>query len=207
MSVSSQRTFMQNGGVYAGILQAKYDSGELVPPDKYVYREYPKMVRLSRGVARVQKSAEVIRAGRVDFREWEEDVEQFEDVIVHSEEEEERVRNGGKSEAQIEEERMDLYAQCKARGLNVDPTWPLIRLQRELGTAPSRETVDALQARVQQLETEASLRARIAELEAKLHQPQDDADELRAELAAHGVEVDGRWGVARLRAELDKVRS
>ena len=48
------------------------------------------------------------------------------------------------------------------------------------------------------------MKAKIATLEAQLSRPADDADELRQELIGLGVTVDKRWGIARLREELEK---
>lgn len=204
MSVTAQRTFMNNGGVYAGILQAKYDSGELVPPERYEHQEYPKMIRRKLGKMVVTKTTMRIRGKEELPYEWDEEEEQFEDILVRSEAEEERVINGGKSEAQIEAERQDMIAECKRRGLHVDPSLTYLQLQRQLGTAPSLAEVETLQARVQQLEQEAALRARIAELEAQLRQPGDETETLRAQLRELGIEPDGRWGITRLRQELER---
>lgn len=215
MSSQAQRTFMMNGGIYASILQKKYDTGELVPPERYQYQEYPKLVRIPLGTERVKKHTEVPRGRDQTLVEWEEDVERFRDVLVNSEEEEERVLNGGKSASQIEQERQDLLVQCKQRHISADPSWSLLRLQRELGAAPSKDAVDALQARVAQLETEASLKERIRELEAQLAGDKEapkpmarnpeaaEEDQLREQLTELGVEVDGRWGLLRLRRELE----
>lgn len=215
MSTISQRQFMMTGGIYAPVLQKKYDSGELVPPEKYQYQEYPKLVRISRGIQRVERHTELIRGRDIVPHDWVEEVEQFSDILVNSEAEEERVLNGGKSEAQIEQERQELFTQCKQRNIHADPSWSLLRLQRELGAAPSREAVDALQARVAQLETEAALKARIQELEALIagkeaapkpvaRNPESaEEEQLRQQLTELGVEVDGRWGLLRLRRELE----
>jgi hypothetical protein len=209
MSRQAQRTFMNNGGIYAGILQDKYDKGELVPPENYAFAEYPKMLHMHKGVRQVHRSAQDIRDRREAVTiEWDEEQEIYEDVIVHSEEEEDRVLNGGKSTAQQEEERVAALAQCKQRGIPADPSWPLLRLQRELGAAPSHEAVEALQARVAQLETEAALKQRIAELEAQIAGKPlvaNEAEQLRSELRAAGVAVDGRWSIGRLREELERV--
>lgn len=205
MSAIAQRTFMNNGGIYASILQQKYESGELVPPERYEHREYPKMIRISRGIERVTRSTLRIRGKEELPYEWEEDVEKFDEHIVNSEDEEERVLNGGKSDMQVEQERQDMIVALKQRGVSVDPSWTYLRLQREMGAAPSQAAVDALQARVAQLETEAQLRARIAELEAQMRAPApDEAEMLRGELRGLGVEPDGRWSLARLRSEVEK---
>lgn len=203
MSVQAQRTFMQNGGIYAGILQAKYDAGELVPPEKYEWQEYPKMLRISRGTERVVKTTLRIRGKEEIPYEWEEDVEVFDDIIVNSEAEEERVLNGGKSDAQVEEERQDLLTQCKQRGITADASWPLFRLQQALGAAPTGAEVETLRAKVAHLEEVAALKAKIAELEGRGSQAPDEAEQIRVQLRELGIEPDGRWGLPRLRQELE----
>lgn len=209
MSAQAQRRFMNDGGIYAGILQAKYDSGELVPPEKYEFQEYPKMIRISRGMATVQKSTLRIRGKEELPHEWEEEVEQFEEHIVNSEAEEERVLNGGKSDAQVAEEREELFTRCKQRGLSVDRSWPLFRLQQALGTAPTASEVEDLRQKVADLEEKAALKRRIADLEAALAGPKaepvaDEAEQMRAELRGLGIQPDGRWSIARLRQELER---
>lgn len=99
-----------------------------------------------------------------------------------------------------------MIASLKSRGMSVDPTWSYVRLQREMGSMPPREAVEALARKVEALETEAKLRARIAELEAQLNaSPVDEVEMLRQQLTRAGVEVDKRWGVARLRQELEAI--
>jgi hypothetical protein len=192
-----------------GVLSAKYENGEL--QRDYVFHEYPKLLRVSRGVQHFDHATEVIRGNATIVRDWSEDREVFEEIIVNSEAEEEAVLAGGQTEGQIEEHRQSLIVQAKQRGVQVDPTWGVVRLQRELGAAPSSETIDVMRAKIADLEEKAALRARIAELEAAMagRAPvlptvsADDPEELRAQLVSLGVEVDRRWGLARLRQELD----
>jgi hypothetical protein len=214
------------------ILQAKRDSGEL--PSEYVYQEYPRMLRISRGVQRFDHATEVIRGNATVVRDWTEEREVFDEIIVASEAEEEAVLSGGRTAAQVEEDRQAMIVLCRQRNIQVDPTWGIVRLQRELGAAPSNETIDAMRTKIADLEEKAELRRRIAELEAAMRdraapvQPaysdkasvehgslrgsmvtlraatqEDEAEDMRAQLTALGVKVDGRWSVPRLRQELD----
>jgi hypothetical protein len=215
MSGSAQADFLRRGGPMAAILDAKYETGEL--SREYVHHEYPKMLRRSLGVKHFDHVTEMIVGGNKTVREWSEDKEVFEEIIVNSEDEEEAVLAGGRSEGQLEEERQELIIQGRQRGISVDPTWGLVRLQRELGAAPSSETIDVMRAKIADLEEKAALRARIAELEAAAavrnqvphyvapispepESPEEIAD-LREKLTSAGVKVDGRWSMATLRTE------
>ncbi len=200
----------------AGILEQKRESGEL--PREYVYQEYPRMLHISKGVQRFDRQTEVIRGREIAVREWTEDIEVFEEVVVGSEAEEEAVLAGGRTEAQVEAERQELIVAARGRNIQVDPTWGLVRLQRELGAAPSSETIDALRTKVADLEEKAALRRRIADLEAQVagrgtSQPVesafdmlDDPEDIRVHLIEMGVEVDRRWGLPRLRQELEQAQ-
>jgi hypothetical protein len=223
------------------ILQAKRDSGEL--PSEYVYQEYPRMLRISRGVQRFDHATEVIRGNATVVRDWTEEREVFDEIIVASEAEEEAVLSGGRTAAQVEEDRQAMIVLCRQRNIQVDPTWGIVRLQRELGAVPSNETIDAMRTKIADLEEKAELRRRIAELEAAMRDrsapvpaysdkaeiefgnlgttgrgrlsvspstvtprvatQEDEAEDMRAQLTALGVKVDGRWSVPRLRQELD----
>lgn len=245
MSGSAQTDFLRRGGPMAAILDAKYETGEL--SREYVHHEYPKMLRRSLGVKHFDHVTEMIVGGNKTVREWTEDKEVFEEIIVNSEAEEEAVLAGGMSEGQIEEERQEMIVLAKQRGISVDPTWGLVRLQRELGAAPSSETIEVMRAKIADLEEKAMLRARIAELEAQVgrvdaqtlerqvnkanlagafvatgsghaairernglppeptdSEPTDDEwTDIHAQLTALGVRVDNRWGLARMRQELE----
>ena len=147
---------------------------------------------------------------------WTERRELCDDIQVQSEEEEERVLTGGKTAEQIETERRLMLEQARGRGLQVDPSWGLVKLQNLLGSAPQAEAIAALQrgneekaARIALLERNAELERRLAELEARLGgAPRampagDDRDTLRRQLQDLGIEPDMRWGLQRLRDELE----
>src|SRR4051812_34359497 len=119
MSGSAQADFLRRGGPMAAILEHKYETGEL--QRDYVYQAYPRQINVSRGVQTIKKRTEVIQGRDVVPFEWEETKEVFDEIIVNSEEEEERVLLGGKSEAQVETERQELIVQCRSRGIQVDP--------------------------------------------------------------------------------------
>ncbi len=220
---AAQEAFLRAGGPMSAVLEHKYETGEL--KRDYVYQAYPRMLKISKGVQTTKHRTDIVKGRDVEPYEWEETKERFEEVIVNSEEEEERVLTGGKSNAQVESERQELAAQCKARGIQVDATWGIVRLQRELGSAPTNETVDALRLKVQDLQEKAALRQKIADLEAQLaaqpaaatapmmpplasaREPVDETEALQYELRELGVEADGRWGLARLRQELHAARN
>lgn len=206
---TAQTNFLQQGGVYMGALALLRSQGLI--DREYTYREYPKMLHIKKGTEVIHRMIEDIK-GRV--REWDETVDLVEHITVHSEEEEDRVLNGGKSAAVIEEERQGLLALAKARGVRFDPSWSTLRLQRELGMDVATDKpaafdeLTALREQVERLEEAARLRARIAELEAETAAstppPSDEVEEMRAELRGLGVHVDMRWGTLRLRQELER---
>jgi len=200
---------MANGGPLAGVLESKYQSGEL--KREYVYQEYPKYIRISKGKQTVHRSTTALRGKNEVEVEWDEEVEMFDEHWVNSEDEEEAVLSGGKSQIQLETERQQMISDLRSRGMQVDPTWTYVRLQREMGAMPPREAVEALQRKVEALESEAKLRARIAELEAQLNEKPamasmaqvDETEALREELRLSGVDVDKRWSLATLRQKVE----
>lgn len=209
MSTLSQRNFMANGGPLAGVLEAKYQSGEL--QREYTYQEYPKYIRIPRGTQTVTRTTTAIRGKNEIDVQWEEEAPVYDEHWVNSEEEEEAVLSGGKSQLQLETERQQMISDLRSRGMQVDPTWTYVRLQREMGSMPPREAVEALQRKVEVLENEAKLRARIAELEAQLNEKPalasmaqvDETEALREELRQAGVAVDKRWSLATLRQQVE----
>jgi hypothetical protein len=201
----AQQTFMQQGGVFARALLKKRQTGEI--ERTYVYHEYPKMLRTFQGTRTVDRSTEVGNGSRKV--EWTETQEIWDEVIVHSEEEEERVLAGGKTEPQIEEERQALIRRCEQNHIRVDPRWKIARLRRELGgkdrepTSPSR--VQDLEKELAQLRAMAEMQAEITALRAQLAgDPLDEETSIRNQLALLGVKADGRWSLPRLREELDR---
>lgn len=132
-------------------------------------------------------------------------------IIVHDEEEEERVLSGGKTSVQLEEEREGLFSRARNLGIKADPAWSIVRLKRELG-----EKMDAppeAEDRLSRLEAELAYERKIAAMEAEIAELKarrgvgDDADALRKELESHGVRVDGRWSATRMREELERAQA
>lgn len=194
----SQTQFLNSGGIYAMPLARAREQGLMT--EEYVYKEYPKMLRISRGVHEVKSSTQNIQGQTI---EWTEEKELFDEIVVDSEEEEERVLAGGKTAAQIEEERVALMVQADQRGIKIDPSWGILRIQRELG-APAPAPADdlaALERRIALLEREAELLGRIKALGG--NEPADETEDLRRQLRGLGVTPDGRWSVERLRREID----
>lgn len=199
----AQEAFMLQGGIYARIVAKMKAEGTI--DARYVYREYPKMLRISKGMQELPRSTEDCKGRTLT---WTEHKEVFDEIVVNSEEEEERVLSGGKTSAQIEEERQELLRRCAAAGVRADPSWSAVRLRRELGDKmDAPEPVDqmgALKAKLAQLEEMSLMRSKIAALEAELSARPEDSDDMRAQLNALGVKTDGRWSASRLREELDR---
>jgi len=203
----SQQNFLMQGGIYARVLLDKKKRGEI--PAEYVYREYPKMLRIFKGTREVERSTEVGNGSRKV--EWTETVEDWDEIIVTSEAEEDRVRAGGKTAPQVEEDRQALIRRCHARHIQVDPSWSATRLRRELGeedapAAPNK--MESMQAELDDLRKMADMQAEIERLREQVARGSGDdagvAIELRRQLTDLGVRVDGRWSVVRMREELDK---
>ena len=198
----AQTKFMMNGGIYEMPLQMLRERG-LIDTD-YVYREYPKMLRFHKG----ERTRELVKEDHKGRSFTDVIVEQvYEEVIVNSAEEEDRVLSGGKSNEALEEERQSLRARCVNAGIKADPAWTIVRLKRELGDvldAPPVDDLSALKVKLAQLEEMAAMKAKIEALEAQLSGG-GEVEEMRAELTTRGVKVDKRWSATRLREELERV--
>ena len=205
MMIAAQDSFMRRGGAYEATLAHMRARGEI--DAEYVYREYPKDVRIHKGKREVKCQTRDVDKQLI---EWTETRDIVDTITVHSEEEEDRVLNGGKTSAQIEEERQSLILQARDRGIKYDPSWSKLRLQRELGIPVAKEETAAfdevaeLEAQVAKARRALALREELATLNAQLAAPEDDIDGLRAQLRDLGVKVDGRWSPARLRQELEQ---
>jgi hypothetical protein len=201
----AQRNFLQQGGVLQRALMEKMKSGEL--PSTYEYREYPKEIRISRGFHDVECETEVGNGSRKIT--WNENREVIERIIVNSEEEEDAVLYGGKTAVQIEEDRQGLLTRARALGIKVDASWSAIRLRRELGDqlggVETQDQLAALQKELAGLKKVAEMQAEIDALKAQLGgRHQDSTEDLKAQLEALGVTVDGRWSAKRMREELER---
>lgn len=204
----AQETFLRGGGIYAKTLEKMRRDGGM--RQDHVH-EYPKMLRVNE---RIERRKHTTRDIDRQIIEWESDDLVYDEVIVNSEEEEDRVLSGGKTAAQIEDEKHELMAQARSRGIRIDPAWGVERMKREIG-APrmlsfQEQPVDdlaAMEEKARQLEEKLAMMERLAALEAKiaaLTAPKhDEADDLRAQLQALGRRVDMRWSVTRLRDELE----
>ena len=131
----------------------------------YEFQEYPKHIRVSKGTPAVSRTAETVDKRTLT---WTENVEVFDTITVHSEEEEERVTQGGKTSVDLEQDRLDLIGRCRSLGIKVDVAWSVVRLKRELGDkldAPEPvDRVAALRAELAQLQELERLRTEIARL-------------------------------------------
>lgn len=168
--VEAQDDFLRRGGGYQlGLVQLR--AAGLIARE-YVYHEYPKAITIRNGPER-EVTRETVTCEKEKLR-WTEMVADETVIIVASEEEEERVLAGGKTSVQIEEDRQALLLRARANGLRADPNWSAVRLRRELGEsldAPPADEMGALTARLAQLEEMATMRAKIAALEAQLAPP------------------------------------
>jgi hypothetical protein len=199
----SQENFMLRGGCFELPMQQLREAGILA--DGYVYYEYPKMVRISEGTQTIERSTEDCKGRTLT---WSETKERFREIVVNSEEEEERVLSGGRTSAQLEEERQHLLQRCRVMGIHADPGWSSVRLRRELGDALDApapvDTMAKLEQELAALKKMAAMQAEIDALRAQLGRPVEDTEELRSQLIGLGVKVDGRWSAMRLREELDR---
>lgn len=203
----SQDSFLRDGGTYRLGLAYHRKNGTL--PKSYTYQEYPKMIRLSDGVKTFDCSTLTCDKQTVT---WKEEREVFRDIVVNDETEEERVLSGGKTSVQIEQDRQSLILKCSAAGIRVDPTWTAVRLRRELGErmdAPEpTDKMGALEAELANLRKMAAMQAEIdalkAQMSTKAAPDTDETDQLRADLTGLGVVIDKRWGVSRMREELER---
>lgn len=201
----AQQQFLERGGIAARAIARMQENGQMDRRGMYQFREYPKMLHISEGVQERTYETETIKGA---IRSWTVDEEVFRDVIVHSEEEEERVMSGGKTREQVEEERQALIGKCRLHGIVVDMTWSAVRLRRELG-----EKVDApdpvnerekLMLELETLRENQRLRQEIERLKADMAGPGDDVEDMRGQLTGLGISVDKRWGAPRLREELER---
>jgi hypothetical protein len=204
--------FLAQGGVFRfGVTQMRKD-GRL--PRFPVHHEYPKLLRLSDGVQEFDRETETCRNTTV---KWVEKREVFRDILVDSEEEEERVLGGGKTSVQIEADRQGLLQRCRSLGIPADAAWTAVRLRRELGDkldAPDdvkpADKMAALESELAMLRRMSEMQTEIDRLRVSLQPVQasdEDIAQLRNELATLGVKVDGRWSATRLRDELDRATS
>lgn len=180
--LASQLKFLRAGGIFELPLQRLRDAG-LIPQEGLrqngqEWQEYPKFLNIP---------------GR---------------PLVNSEEEEERVLSGGATSDQIEEQRQFLINKARGHGIHVDSNWTITRLKRELGEELDKAPV--VEDKMARLEAELAYERRIADMEAEIAALKakrgPSEDDMRAELTAHGVKVDGRWSAARMRDELATVR-
>ncbi len=197
--------FLRDGGLFALPLQRMREQGIFPQEGATPYAEYPKMLRLNPRQVEVKRTVDLCDGTKTP------DVTTktvYEEIIVNSEDEEERVLAGGKTSDKVEEERQGLLVRCSHMNIPADPTWSTVRLKRLLGDAldaPPADEMGALQAKLARLEEMAAMKTRIAALEAQLSdKPPDDIEELRAQLSDLGVDVDLRWNVRTLRAKLDQ---
>lgn len=198
-----QHNFLMRGGTYELPLQWLRERGEI--PSEYIHREYPKMLRLNPREIEVRRTLELCDGTKEKVVETR---TVYDEIIVNSEDEEERVLAGGRTSGQMEEDRQGLLMRCRANGIPADPSWSAVRLRRELGDALDApapgDNMAKLEAELATLRKMAAMQAEIDALKAAMSRPQEDADAMRAELAALGIKADGRWSVARLRDELDR---
>tara|TARA_R110000868_G_scaffold143298_2_gene361357 strand:- start:609 stop:1322 length:714 start_codon:yes stop_codon:yes gene_type:complete len=217
---TTQLEFAQSGGLFRMPMIKMKAEGTM--PRSYVYREYPKAIVLEDGPPREVKRSTLDCEKKVV--EWTETVRQTRTIIVNNEDEEERVLAGGKTSAQIEEDRQALLSRCARMNIPADPSWSAVRLRRELGEAldapaPASpgDNMAALEKQVAALRKMAAMRAEIVELTAQLSKDSpaapspvviaaddEDMDAMRAQLSDLGVKVDKRWSAATLRAELER---
>lgn len=206
VAVATNR-FLRDGGLFALPLQRMREAGIIPAEGTTPYQEYPKIIRLNPREVEVKRMVELCDKSTVSDTTTK---TIYDEYTVNSEDEEERVLSGGKTSAQIEEERQGLLGRCSNMNIAADPSWSVVRLRRLLGDAldaPAPNPMAKLEAELASLRKMATMQAEIDALRAQLGKPaaaEDDIEELRGELHALGVEVDMRWSVKTLRAKLDQ---
>lgn len=168
----AQTKYLMNGGGYELAMAQMRERGTMPEAGSHPFKEYPKAIRISLGMS----DPVVCRTDTCKGTEivWTDPPrELFETIIVSSEDEEERVLAGGKTSAQVEDERQGLINRCHSLSIPVDPGWSVVRLRRELG--------DALDAPAPG-DSMAKLEAELAGLR-KMAAMQAEIDGLRAQLA------------------------
>lgn len=200
---NSTHKFLMAGGMYEMPLQMLREKGIL--PDGYVFHEYPKAIRVNERMEPYRRVVDTADGGKItdegERLKWDE-------IVVNSPEEEERVLSGGKTSQQVEEEHQSLLMRAKTLGIHADPKWSIVRLKRELGDemdkplATPADEMARLEAELAMLQKIEAMKAEIASLRAKT--TADDPDQMRSDLAALGIVADKRWGTARLREELER---
>lgn len=177
----AQTKYLMNGGPYELALAQMRDKGTMPEAGSHPYQEYPKAIRVSHGTEDIPRETDTCKG---TVQRWTETREKFEDIIVHSEDEEERVLAGGKTSVQIEADRAGLINRCHSLSIPVDPSWSVVRLRRELGEAldapaPQNEMA-RLEAELDGLRKIEALQAEIAALKAKqaAREPDEPIEEL-----------------------------
>ena len=206
--LAEQFRFLSQGGIYQAGLAKLRDEGKLPLEGHYVFKEYPKMLRLNERTTEVPRIVEYCdgtKKSTVETRTI------YDEIEVNSEEEEERVLSGGKTSTQLEEERQGLLVRCANMNIAADPSWSAVRLRRLLGEAldapaPGND-MQKLEAELAALKKMAAMQAEIEALRAQLSgkpgEASEDIDDLRSSLTALGVDVDMRWSLKTLRAKLE----
>jgi len=202
---ASQMKYLRAGGPYELPLQQLREKSILPEEGATPYMEYPKMLRLDEREVTEDRIVDLCDGSKKHVTETR---TVYTQVIVNSEEEEERVLAGGKTSVQLEEERQGLLARCSNMNIAADPSWSAVRLRRLLGDALDApapgDNMAKLEAELASLRKMKAMQDEIDALRAQIAKPADDIDELRAQLADLGVTADKRWGAARLRDELER---
>jgi hypothetical protein len=115
----ANENFLKSGGVY----QAASEKARMTAPQGY--QEFPKMVRKHKGTR-------IVRGKDIDNNPTENEIDIWEDVEVNSEEEELRVRGGGKSADQVASDRDALILRAEQSGVRVDRRWSDERIRAEM---------------------------------------------------------------------------
>lgn len=223
----AQRQFTNAGGIHAAALIKARKAGQIPLEGETAFHEYPKMLRISLGKHDVPWQTESVKG--VTLSGIKVGVELFDEIIVKDEDEHERYLSGGKTDAQLREEKQEYQLRLKATGARVDPTWSTPRLRRELGEAvdnaslrtPQDELAD-LDAKIKHMTELVAKQAQLEALRAQLSAPPravPDAEiapvklvaagagveAMKAKLAAAGVAVKPTWDAGRIADELAAV--
>lgn len=154
-----QRNFLQGGGIYRNALTQGYKNGTLVRPSEYVFQEYPKYLKLSKGFEDVQHETENVKGKTIT---WTVREELFDEVIVNDAAEEAKVMKG----------RTLVAGAAPSTVATITPA----------AAAVEDDSIEALEARLADMKKKAALRREIADLaasealEAAIDAPEADAE-------------------------------
>jgi hypothetical protein len=114
-----QQAYLLAGGPLSGVLEQKYESGELSREAPHL--EYPKWIHTPIGIREYERRTEVIQGNSVVLKEWTEQRDETCDVLVE--------------DADQEEQAHAAIARAAELGLDLQPNWKFSDLLSEVALA------------------------------------------------------------------------